>query len=255
MNYRQLYSMPPDAGTRLANAMQQQQLIQAMRLINMYNESPSSLTKKEREMAKAYAAQYGIDTSRGDSIIGGVGNIGKQLGAFGGGLLDALLFGILKDSWYSNENTRTAKNIGKAAGLAASFLAPWAILNATKGTKAAVSMTKSAARGAKGAAKSLSAGKSFQQLFGGGVKVAGAGGKALKGAKAIGAGAKSALATNAALQELYANMSASQALVEIAKALVRGGQMAGLAQEFTAPLAYPNPADIYSNYGMPMLPQ
>ena len=247
--------MPPDAGTRLANAMQQQQLIQAMRLINMYNESPSSLTKKEREMAKAYAAQYGIDTSRGDSIIGGVGNIGKQLGAFGGGLLDALLFGILKDSWYSNENTRTAKNIGKAAGLAVSFLAPWAILNATKGTKAAVSMTKSAARGAKGAAKSLSAGKSFQQLFGGGVKVAGVGGKALKGAKAIGAGAKSALATNAALQELYANMSASQALVEIAKALVRGGQMAGLAQEFTAPLAYPNPADIYSNYGMPMLPQ
>ena len=84
MNYRQLYSMPPDAGTRLANAMQQQQLIQAMRLINMYNESPSSLAKKEREMAKAYAAQYGIDTSRGDSIIGGVGNIGKQLGAFGG---------------------------------------------------------------------------------------------------------------------------------------------------------------------------
>ena len=116
-------------------------------------------------------------------------------------------------------------------------------------------MAKSAARGAKGAAKSLSAGKSFQQLFGGGVKVAGVGGKALKGAKAIGAGAKSALATNAALQELYANMSASQALVEIAKALVRGGQMAGLAQEFTAPLAYPNPADIYSNYGMPMLPQ
>jgi hypothetical protein len=247
--------MPPDAGTRLANAMQQQQLIQAMRLINMYNESPSSLTKKEREMAKAYAAQYGIDTSRGDSIIGGVGNIGKQLGAFGGGLLDALLFGILKDSWYSNENTRTAKNIGKAAGLAASFLVPWGILNATKGTKAAVSMAKSAASGAKGAAKSLSAGKSFQQLFGGGVKVAGAGRKALKGAKAIGAGAKSALATNAALQELYANMSASQALVEIAKALVRGGQMAGLAQEFTAPLAYPNPADIYSNYGMPMLPQ
>lgn len=255
MNYRQLYSMPPDAGTRLANAMQQQQLIQAMRLINMYNESPSSLTKKEREMAKAYAAQYGIDTSRGDSIIGGVGNIGKQALAFGGGLLDALLFGILRDSWYSNENTRTAKNIGKAAGLAASFLVPWGILNATKGTKAAVSMAKSAASGAKGAAKSLSAGKSFQQLFGGGVKVADAGGKALKGAKAIGAGAKSALATNAALQELYANMSASQALVEIAKALVRGGQMAGLAQEFTAPLAYPNPADIYSNYGMPMLPQ
>lgn len=247
--------MPPDAGTRLANAMQQQQLIQAMRLINMYNESPSSLTKKEREMAKAYAAQYGIDTSRGDSIIGGVGNIGKQALAFGGGLLDALLFGILRDSWYSNENTRTAKNIGKAAGLAASFLVPWGILNATKGTKAAVSMAKSAASGAKGAAKSLSAGKSFQQLFGGGVKVAGVGGKALKGAKAIGAGAKSALATNAALRELYANMSASQALVEIAKALVRGGQMAGLAQEFTAPLAYPNPADIYSNYGMPMLPQ
>jgi hypothetical protein len=116
-------------------------------------------------------------------------------------------------------------------------------------------MAKSAARGAKGAAKSLSAGKSFQQLFGGGVKVAGVGGKALKGAKAIGAGAKSALATNAALQELYANMSASQALVEIAKALVRGGQMAGLAQEFIAPITYPNPSDIYSNYGMPMLPQ
>jgi len=116
-------------------------------------------------------------------------------------------------------------------------------------------MAKSAARGAKGAAKSLSAGKSFQQLFGGGVKVAGAGRKALKGAKAIGAGAKSALATNAALQELYANMSASQALVEIAKALVRGGQTAGLAQEFIAPITYPNPSDIYSNYGMPMLPQ
>ena len=81
------------------------------------------------------------------------------------------------------------------------------------------------------------------------------GAKAIGAAKSIGSGAKAALATNAAVRELYANMSASQALAEIAKALVRGGQMAGLAQEFIAPIAYPNPSDIYSNYGMPMLPQ
>ncbi|HRU78093.1 MAG TPA: hypothetical protein P5214_06885, partial [Rectinema sp.] len=78
-------------------------------------------------------------------------------------------------------------------------------------------------------------------------------------AKSIGSGAKAALATNAAVRELYANMSASQALAEIAKALVRGSQIAGVTQEFLNPLMnqqeeidmmYPMTA-----YGMPMLPQ
>ena len=268
MNYRQLYSMPPDAGTRLAHAMQQQQLIQAMRLINMYNESPSSLTKKEREMAKAYAAQYGIDTSRGDSIIGGVGNIGKQLGAFGGGLLDALLFGILKDSWYSNEDTKTAKNIGKAAGLLASFLLPWGFLNATKGTKAAIGGAKALTKGAKAGAGAAKAGKSLQELFGGAkaaketaeaAKALSIGAKAIDAAKSIGSGAKAALATNAAVRELYANMTASQALAEIAKALVRGGQIAGVTQEFlNALMSQQEEIDMMypmTAYGMPMLPQ
>ena len=256
MDYNQLANMPFNTGALMLNAAQQADMQRNIALIARYNQDPYSLSKAEREQAKYYAQQYGLDTSEGDFAKP---PISKQALALGGGLLDALLFGILKDSWYSNEDTKTAKNIGKAAGLLASFLLPWSFLNATKGTKAAVSMAKSAARGAEGAAKSLSAGKSFQQLFGGGVKVAGAGEKALKGAKAIGAGAKSALATNAAFQEFYANMSASQALAEIAKALVRGGQIAGVTQEFLNPLMnqqeeidmmYPMTA-----YGMPMLPQ
>ena len=257
MDYNQLVNMPFNSGALMLNAAQQEDMKRNIALITQYNADPYSLSKEERARAKYYAQQYGLDTSGGDYAKNA--SIGRQALALGGGLLDALLFGILKDSWYSNEDTKTAKNIGKAAGLLASFLLPWSFLNATKGTKAAVSMAKSAARGAEGAAKSLSAGKSFQQLFGGGVKVAGAGEKALKGAKAIGAGAKSALATNAALQEFYANMSASQALAEIAKALVRGGQIAGVTQEFLNPLMnqqeeidmmYPMTA-----YGMPMLPQ
>jgi spore maturation protein SpmB len=83
------------------------------------------------------------------------------------------------------------------------------------------------------------------------------GAKAIGAAKSIGSGAKAALATNAAVRELYANMSASQALAEIAKALVRGGQAAGITQELLNPIIGQTEENTYpmTAYGMPMLPQ
>ena len=282
MDYNQLANMPFNTGALMLNAAQQADMQRNIALIARYNQDPYSLSKEERARAKYYAQQYGLDTSGGDYAKNA--SIGRQALALGGGLLDALLFGILKDSWYSNEDTKTAKNIGKAAGLLASFLLPWSFLNATKGAKAAIGGAKSLTKGVKAGTSAAKAGKSLQELFGGakaakagitlqeffgGAKAAketaeaakalSIGAKAIDAAKSIGSGAKAALATNAAVRELYANMSASQALAEIAKALVRGGQIAGVTQEFLNPLMnqqeeidmmYPMTA-----YGMPMLPQ
>ena len=266
MDYQQLFSAPIDVGSRLLAAMQQQQMTNNLKLVNTYNEDPASLNKQGQEMAKAIAMQYGLDTSRGDAKLN---TFGKQALAFGGGLLDALLFGILRDSSYSNEYTKNAKNAGKAAGLLASFLLPIGILNATKGAKAALggaqALTggaKAAAGGAKAAAKS---GKTLQELIGGAkaateaAEGAKAGAKAMGAAKSIGASAKRALATNEAIRELYTQMSASQALLEIAKALVRGSQAMGIAHDFMTPTIPPqmgmgmgmqNPMMV----GMPPLP-
>jgi len=266
MDYNQLANMPFNTGALMLNAAQQADMQRNIALIARYNQDPYSLSKEERARAKYYAQQYGLDTSGGDYAKNA--SIGRQALALGGGLLDALLFGILKDSWYSNEDTKTAKNIGKAAGLLASFLLPWSFLNATKGAKAAIGGAKALTKGAKAGTGAAKAGKSLQELFGGAksakriakaAKELSTGAKALGAAKSIGSGAKAALATNAAVRELYANMSASQALAEIAKALVRGSQIAGVTQEFLNPLMnqqeeidmmYPMTA-----YGMPMLPQ
>ena len=254
MDYNQLANMPFNTGALMLNAAQQADMQRNIALIARYNQDPYSLSKAEREQAKYYAQQYGLDTSEGDFAKP---PISKQALAFGGGLLDALLFGILKDSWYSNEDTKTAKNIGKAAGLLASFLLPWGFLNATKGTKAAIGGAKARTKGVKAGTGAAKAGKSLQELFGG-AKAAKEAAKALStGAKAIGSGAKAALATNAAVRELYANMSASQALAEIAKALVRGGQAAGITQELLNPIIGQTEENTYpmTAYGMPMLPQ
>lgn len=270
MDYNQLANMPFNTGALMLNAAQQADMQRNIALIARYNQNPYSLSKAEREQAKYYAQQYGLDTSEGDFAKP---PISKQALAFGGGLLDALLFGILKDSWYSNEDTKTAKNIGKAAGLLVSFLLPWGFLNATKGTKAAIGGVKALTKGAKAGTGAAKAGKSLQELFGGakalstGAKAAkrtakaakelSTGAKALGAAKSIGSGAKAALATNAAVRELYANMSASQALAEIAKALVRGGQAAGITQELLNPIIGQIEENTYpmTAYGMPILPQ
>ena len=271
MDYNQLANMPFNTGALMLNAAQQADMQRNIALIARYNQDPYSLSKEERARAKYYAQQYGLDTSGGDYAKNA--SIGRQALALGGGLLDALLFGILKDSWYSNEDTKTAKNIGKAAGLLASFLLPWSFLNATKGTKAAIGGAKALTKGAKAGAGAAKAGKSLQELFGGAkalstgaksakrtakaAKALSTGAKAIGAAKSIGSGAKAALATNAAVRELYANMSASQALAEIAKALVRGGQAAGITQELLNPIIGQTEENTYpmTAYGMPMLPQ
>ena len=277
MDYEQIFSTPIDVGTRFLGALQQQQLADNLKLVAIYNQDPTSLNKKGIEAVKNIAMQYGLDTSRGDAKLNNT--FGKQALAFGGGLLDALLFGILRDSWYSNEYTKNAKNAGKAAGLLASFLLPIGILNATKGSKAALggaqALTggaKAAAGGAKAAAKS---GKTLQGLVNEakaaaeaaakaaeaaeGAKAAGTTAKAMGAAKGFGANIKRALAANEAIRELYTQMSASQALLEIAKALVRGSQAMGIAHDFMTPTIPPqmgmgmgmqNPMMV----GMPPLP-
>ena len=264
MDYNQLANMPFNTGALMLNAAQQADMQRNIALIARYNQDPYSLSKEERARAKYYAQQYGLDTSGGDYAKNA--SIGRQALALGGGLLDALLFGILKDSWYSNEDTKTAKNIGKAAGLLASFLLPWSFLNATKGAKAAIGGAKALTKGVKAGTSAAKAGITLQEFLSGAkaaketaeaAKALSIGAKAIDAAKSIGSGAKAALATNAAVRELYANMSASQALAEIAKALVRGGQAAGITQELLNPIIGQTEENTYpmTAYGMPMLPQ
>jgi len=50
-------------------------------------------------------------------------SFGDQALAFGGGVADSLLFGILKDSWYSDDSTKSTATAGKWAGTIASIAA------------------------------------------------------------------------------------------------------------------------------------
>jgi len=141
-----------NSGTRLMQGLQQQQLIKDMILVQEYNRNPKSLSKGQRERVRALAPQIGIDISKG--VAKDKPTFGRQAVAFGGGFLDSLLFGLLKDSWYSNPETKTAANIGKLGGIAASFFVPGlGELSAARGGKAALGAGKAAFRTADEAAR------------------------------------------------------------------------------------------------------
>jgi hypothetical protein len=95
---------------RLALAQQN-----ARKIVSRYNRDPRSMSTEETDMAQQLAQQFGYSTAQGRKKD--KPNIMEKAGAFAGGAIDAALFDILKDEWYSARGTGDYKKAGKIAGL------------------------------------------------------------------------------------------------------------------------------------------
>lgn len=95
---------------------------QAKADVAAFNANPRAYSDDQKMDIVARAKQLGLDYSEGKSKDKATGT--EKAVAFGGGALDSLLFGVLKDKWYSDYRTEKYKNAGKLTGTAASFLIP-----------------------------------------------------------------------------------------------------------------------------------
>lgn len=95
---------------------------QAKADVAAFNANPRAYSDSQKMDIVARAKQLGLDYSKGSQ--GDVATGKEKALAFGGGALDAILFGILKDKWYSDTRTEKYKNAGKLAGTGISFLIP-----------------------------------------------------------------------------------------------------------------------------------
>lgn len=240
----------PSFGTRALATAQQQQIAQQVRNINEFNRNPRQFSAAQKAAIVEFAQQAGLNVSQG--IKRDKATFGEHLIAGIGGAADSMLFGILKDSWYSDYRTKGSANIGKLAGVAASFAIPGlGILSSARGGKAALSAGKAAYGATKGslAASSAAAAKAAAKA----AKAASAG-NAFSSAFATGKAASSA-AYQAAKAALGAtNMSKSQVIMELAKVAYRGQQGAGAASAIADPNRY-GPIAPYQEIGISGMPQ
>jgi len=139
--------------------MQQQQMMRpemkARAKIRAFNQNPEIYDNNERQEIEALAEMYGLSIKRGK--MKDKATWLENLGAGAGGAVDAALFGMIPDDWYSSRRTAAARNIGGGIGLAASLLIPGYGLARGAGL---------AAKGAQLAAKAGLAGK-FGKALGG----------------------------------------------------------------------------------------
>ena len=189
--------------------IQAQNLNNMRNLIIRANNNPRSLSEDELALAIQYGQQLGVDMS--PSMKRNKANMIENVGAGIGGAIDASLFGIIPDNWYSSYRTKTAKNVGKLTGTVGSFFIPgYGILNATKG--------------AKGIAKTATA------LFGTGQRLAKVGTKlAGKGYVEAGKimGNQLLKSGTSAFMKSFEGMSKAQIAKEMAKILIRTNQTMG----------------------------
>lgn len=150
------YATDPNAGKRstlegmqldqaiaeTSTNMSNQEMARLKSMARQYNENPTIFTDMEVSWLKKTAPQLGIDISEGlrKDKIKFKDNVGKNILAGIGGVADAVLFDLLKDTWYSDRHTKTAKNIGKVAGTVGSLAygAGW-LGGGAKAAKAAMS--------------------------------------------------------------------------------------------------------------------
>jgi len=119
-----------------------QEMSRLKSMARQYNENPTIFTDMEVSWIKKTAPQLGIDISEGlrKDKIKFKDNVGKNLLAGAGGVVDAVLFDLLKDTWYSDRHTKAAKNIGKVAGTVGSLAYGAGLIGGgTKAAKAAMS--------------------------------------------------------------------------------------------------------------------
>jgi len=143
---------------RMQAQIKEQQRLRSM--AEQFNEDPTTFTDAEVKWLTDAAPQFGINISAGlakDSAHRA--GWGQQLKAGAMGALDMVLFDLLKDSWYSDRHTKTAKNVGKVLGFLGSLYYGGSIAKGiTKAggiAKQALGLTDDAARAVTNATNAL----------------------------------------------------------------------------------------------------
>ena len=128
---------------RMRAAMQpsirsEEEMAKLRALADYYNMDPSALTAAQREYVKQASGNpaLGISAKEGSAIQDKKKpDFWQYAKAVGGGALDSLAFGLLKDSWFADDQTKGAFKAGQWGGTLLSLAIPF--LGAMKGAKAA----------------------------------------------------------------------------------------------------------------------
>jgi hypothetical protein len=128
---------------RMRAAMQpsmrsEEEMAKLRALADYYNMDPSALTAAQREYVKQASGNpaLGISAKEGSAIQDKKKpDFWQYAKAVGGGALDSLAFGLLKDSWFTDDQTKGAFKAGQWGGTLLSLAIPF--LGAMKGAKAA----------------------------------------------------------------------------------------------------------------------
>jgi len=91
-------------------------------VINAFNENPRLYKDNEKMRIALAAKSYGVPIIAG--ALKDKPSATQKAVALGGGVIDALLFGLLKNSWYSDDSTKGWADAGRIGGTLASFLIP-----------------------------------------------------------------------------------------------------------------------------------
>jgi hypothetical protein len=111
--------------------------------INAFMLNPDNFSRDEQMRIALDAHQLGIGDATKTAAKNDKPSTLNVAKAIGGGVLDSLLFGLLKNDWYEEENTKDIAKYARLGGDVASFLLPWGMLGgAAKGTKALYGASK-----------------------------------------------------------------------------------------------------------------
>jgi len=91
----------------------------ARSLVSKYNKNPKKMSDEETLQAKAMGEAFGYSTARGDSKD--TAGVWDAVLGFGGGAVDSILLGILKDEWYTNRQNGDYATAGRIAGIVGSL--------------------------------------------------------------------------------------------------------------------------------------
>ena len=101
-------------------------------VIDAFNKNPRAYKDDEKMQIALAARNYGVPIAEG--ARNDKATAWEKAKALGGGAVDSLLFGLLKNDWYSDDSTKGWADAGRIGGTAASLLMPWGVFGAAKGS-------------------------------------------------------------------------------------------------------------------------
>ena len=177
-----------------------------------FNANPRAYSEEQKMDIVSRAKQLGLDYSQGKNLD--KATTSEKWTAGIGGALDAALFGILKDSWYSDQRTEKYANVGKLVGTAASFFIPAAgtigvagrlLGGAGKGSKAMLGVANALTKG-NNAANAIGKASKYDDIVAAAIK-------AVKEAKAVHKAEESAESAKSLKQTLDTLRNTKKAIV------------------------------------------